>query len=107
MNDRQAAIMQKILTATTDSTRAALVREYAQIEAEIAVDAVGASVELAATDDWGRPRCQEIIRYVDTHEQVQCGMTEDHDGDCDPLPVWPDVEPQDEPDAPDLLARRS
>lgn len=46
-------------------------------------------VQLRSADEWGRPQCQEVIRYVDTLEPVQCGMTEDHDGDCDPLPIYP------------------
>jgi len=49
-------------------------------------------VQLKSADEWGRPRCQEIIRYVDTLVPVQCGMTEDHDGDCDPLPLTPDID---------------
>lgn len=47
---------------------------------------------LQAFDDWGRPRCQEIGTYVDVDEQFQCAMVEDHEGECDPIPTWPDFD---------------
>lgn len=52
-----------------------------------------APVALEPTDQWGRPRCQEIRNYVDTGAAYQCALIEDHAGDCDPLPVWPDTVP--------------
>lgn len=47
---------------------------------------------LAATDDWGRPRCQRIGTYVDVDETYQCALVAGHEGECDPLPIYPDVE---------------
>lgn len=50
------------------------------------------STPLVATDDWGRPRCQEIGVYADVDEFFQCAMTVGHDGDCDPLPIQPSAD---------------
>lgn len=47
---------------------------------------------LHSTDDWGRRRCQQIGTYADVDEQFQCAMAAGHDGECDPLPVWPDFD---------------
>ena len=50
--------------------------------------------QMAATDEWGRPRCQRIGTYVDADEDYQCALVEGHEGECDPLPEIPeDVEP--------------
>jgi hypothetical protein len=47
---------------------------------------------LHATDEWNRPRCQQISTYVDADEDYQCAMAAGHDGECDPLPIYPDAE---------------
>lgn len=47
---------------------------------------------LDATDEWDRPRCQQIGTYVDVDEEFQCALVIGHAGDCDPLPDCPDVE---------------
>ena len=52
-----------------------------------------AAPTLEPTDAWGRPRCQEIGTYVDTPERYQCALVAEHEGECDPLPVWPDAVP--------------
>ncbi len=44
---------------------------------------------LEATDEWDRPRCQQIGTYVDVDEEFQCGLEAGHTGDCDPLPDVP------------------
>lgn len=73
--------------------------------AELAVSQAAANLSLAAIDEWGRPRCQEIGNYVDTGAAYQCAMVTGHDGECDPLPVYPDAEPQDGQESPSLLNR--
>lgn len=50
-------------------------------------------ITLQPTDEWGRPRCQLIGTYVDADEDFQCALVENHAGNCDPLPVYPDAEP--------------
>lgn len=49
------------------------------------------AIVLKPTDDWGRARCREIGVYADVDAKFQCAMTVGHDGDCDPLPIQPDV----------------
>lgn len=60
-----------------------------------------APAPLESTDQWGRPRCQQIENYVDTGAPYQCALVEDHAGECDPLPIYPDAEPAAEPFNPD------
>jgi hypothetical protein len=50
------------------------------------------STPLVATDEWGRPRCQQVGVYADVDEFFQCAMVADHDGDCDPLPIQPSAD---------------
>ncbi len=49
------------------------------------------AIVLKPTDDWGRPRCQQIGTYVDADAKFQCAMVAGHNGDCDPLPIYPDA----------------
>lgn len=67
---------------------------YLRRDIEVVAPAANLIAELLveATDDWGRPRCQQIDTYVDVDETYQCALVAGHDGDCDPLPVWPNVE---------------